>query len=456
MSVAWYVLWFIVAVSLLVTVHEFGHYWVARRLGFKVLRFSVGFGRPLWKRVGGRDRAEYVIAAIPLGGYVKLLDEREGPVPPEDLERSFTRRPPWQRIVVLLAGPAFNIGFAVLVLWGMFWASGITEVKAVIGEVTPGSISARAGLAPDDEIVALEGDAVAGQRDVIFGLLDAVSDDGVAELRVRSPGGNARDLTLAVADRAQRRSLTEPAALLEGLGFRFWAPPVPPVLGEIGEGGPAERAGLKQGDRVLAIDGAAVGDFRDILARISSRPGETVLIQFVRDGRERSVRVPVGVAEAEGRRIGRIQVRQPPVQLPADMLTHVELTPFGSLQRAGLEAWDMTILQARLFWRMLMGHVSLKNLSGPLSIAEFAGDSAEAGLSAFMYFLVLISLSLGFLNLLPIPILDGGQIVFQLVEWLKGSPLSERAQALGQQVGIALLVLLMGVALFNDIARQLG
>jgi regulator of sigma E protease len=222
------------------------------------------------------------------------------------------------------------------------------------------------------------------------------------------------------------------------------------------EGGPAQRAGLQKGDRILAIDGHAVGDFRDILARITPRPGETVLIQYVRGGTERAVRVAVGADEVDGKRVGRIQVRQPAVEFPPQMLTYVKLTPVGALTQACVEAWDMTVLQARLFWRMLMGHVSLKNLSGPLSIAEFAGDSAEAGFGAFLSFLVLISLSLGFLNLLPIPILDGGQIVFQLVEWLKGSPLSERAQALGQQVGIALLVLLMGVALFNDIARQFG
>jgi regulator of sigma E protease len=456
MSVAWYFLWFIIAVSLLVTVHEFGHYWVARRLGFKVLRFSVGFGRPLWKRVAGRDRTEYVIAAIPLGGYVKLLDEREGPVPPEDLPRSFTRRPPWQRIVVLLAGPFFNIGFAILVLWAIFWAGGITEVKPVIGEVVAGSVAERAGIRAQDEVVAVDGDRVDGRSDVIFGLLDAVSDDGNVQLTVMSPQGARRVATLVVADRAQRRKLTEPAALLEGLGLRFWLPPIPPVIGEAVEGGPAARAGLRSGDRILAIDGGAIGDFRDISGRLQSKAGQEVVIHYVRDGAERNARVTVGVNEQGGRKVAVIQVTPKPIEIPSGMQTHIELSPFAALERATVEAWDMTVLQARLFWRMLLGQVSLKNLSGPLSIAEFAGDSAEAGFGAFLQFLVLISLSLGFLNLLPIPILDGGQIVFQLVEWLKGSPLSDRAQALGQQVGIALLVLLMGVALFNDIARQFG
>ncbi len=456
MSFVWYFLWFIVAVSLLVTVHEFGHYWVARRLGFKVLRFSVGFGRPLWKRVAGRDRTEYVIAAIPLGGYVKLLDEREGPVPPEDLPRSFTRRPPWQRIVVLLAGPFFNIGFAVLVLWAIFWAGGVTEVKPVIGDVVAGSVADRAGVRAQDEVVAVDGEPVDGRSDVIFGLLDAVSDDGNVQLTVVSPQGARRDAILVVADRAERRKLTEPAALLEGLGLRFWQPPIPPVLGEVKDGGPAHRAGLRTGDRILAIDGAAIGDFRDIPGRLASKAGKTIEIQYVRDGTERNARVTVASDERGGRRVGVIQVGPEAIEIPPGMQTHIDLSPLAALGRATVEAWDMTVLQARLFWRMLLGQVSLKNLSGPLSIAEFAGDSAEAGFGAFLQFLVLISLSLGFLNLLPIPILDGGQIVFQLVEWLKGSPLSDRAQALGQQVGIALLVLLMGVALFNDIARQFG
>jgi regulator of sigma E protease len=455
-SVVWYVLWFIVAVSLLVTVHEFGHFWVARRLGFKVLRFSVGFGKPLVRRVAGRDRTEYVIAAIPLGGYVKLLDEREGPVPPEELARSFTRKPPWQRIVVLLAGPAFNIAFAVLVLWGILWVKGVTEVKPVIGEVTPQSIAARAGLRSGDEVTAVDGEPVDGQRDVIFALLDAMSANGAVELGVRGEEGAARTATLSVADRAERRRLTEPAELFSGLGFYFWTPPVPAVLGEVLPDGPAAKAGLASGDRILAIDDTAVNDFRDIVKEVSARPGDTVLVRYARDGTERSVRVEIAEESVGGKRQGRIRVAPPTVQFPREMLNRTELSPLAALSRAGVEAWDMTVLQARLFARMLMGHVSLKNLSGPLSIAEFAGDSAEAGFDAFLGFLVLISLSLGFLNLLPIPILDGGQIVFQLVEWLKGSPLSDRAQAVGQQVGIALLVLLMGVALFNDLARQLG
>jgi regulator of sigma E protease len=457
MNFFWYLIWFVVAVGLLVTVHEFGHFWVARRLGFKVLRFSIGFGRPLLTRVAGADRVEYVVAAVPLGGYVKLLDEREGPVAPVDLPRSFTHRPPWQRILVLLAGPTFNIVFAVLVLWGMLWVNGVTEVRPKVGEVTAGSVAARAGLRSGDEIRAINGEPVSAQRDVVFDLLDAMSARGQALLTLRGADGETRQANLSVGDPAERRRLTEPAELFHGLGFQFWTPPVPPVLGQVTPDGPAAHAGLAAGDRVIAIDGVRVSDFRQIVDYISARPGERLTIEYARGGASHSVQVSVASEEVGGRRIGRIRVMQPAgISYPPDMLLHTELGPGAALTRAGAEAWNMTTLQARLFWRMVLGRVSLKNLSGPLSIAEFAGDSAEAGIAPFLSFLVLISLSLGFLNLLPIPILDGGQILFQLVEWLKGSPLSERAQALGQQVGIALLIVLMGVALYNDIARQFG
>jgi regulator of sigma E protease len=458
MTIGWYALWFIVAVSLLVTVHEYGHFWVARRLGFKVLRFSIGFGKPLFKRVIGADRTEFVIAAIPLGGYVKMLDEREGPVAPSELSRSFTRKPPWQRILVLLAGPAFNIIFAILVLWGMLWSQGVIEqVKPVVGDVVATSVADRAGLRSGDEILSINGTPVVGQRDVLFRLLDVLSADGAATVSVRADGASARTVTLSVPTLEERRRLTEPAAFFDRLGFRFWQPPIPPVVTSVKPGSPAERAGLRTGDRIVEIESRPIKDFRDITAASSSRkPGDELTIRFERAGASETIRVALAADDSSGRTVAVIGLNRPTnIKYPESMTVKTPLTALTSLTRATEEAWDMTVLQARLVWRMVMGQVSLKNLSGPLSIAEFAGESANDGVASFLGFLVLISLSLGFLNLLPIPILDGGQIVFQLVEWLKGSPVSDRAQAFGQQVGIALLLLLMGVALYNDILHQI-
>ena len=455
MSVVWYTLWFVIAVGLLVTVHEFGHFWVARRLGFKVLRFSIGFGQPLWSRRVGADRTEIAIAPIPLGGYVKMLDEREGPVPPEDLPRSFLRKHPFQRILVLLAGPGFNILFAILVLAGMMWVNGITQLLPVVGDVTAGSVAAKAGLRSGDSIVAINGAAVNEQQDVVFALLDAMSSRGDADLTVRGSNGQVRNVDLEVSDAATRRRLTALPQLFTGLGFEFWEPPIPAQLGQVLPDGPAARAGLQPGDRVLSIDGHAVKDWNDLVAQISPHPGGTISLTFARNGATHTVQVEVASVEADGKYVGRIEAANPTdIPYPPSMVRHLSLSPVAAVGRASEEAWDMTALQGRLFWRMMLGQVSLKNLSGPVSIAEYAGQSASEGVSSFLDFLVLISLSLGFLNLLPIPILDGGQIVFQLVEWIKGSPMSERAQAFGQQVGIALLILLMGVALFNDIARQ--
>jgi len=453
----WYALWFVVAVSLLVTVHEFGHFWVARRLGFKILRFSVGFGsKPLLSWRWGREPVEYWIAPIPLGGYVKMLDEREGPVPPEDLPRSFTRRPPYQRILVLLAGPAFNFLFAIVVLAAMLWASGVTRVLPVVGDVTTGSFAARAGLRSGDRIVAINGTPVDSQRAVTFKLLDVMSGSGDARLEV-SQGGAKRNVDLNVTNPATRRRLTAPSGptgLFGGLGFQFWAPPNPAVLGKVTPGGPAARAGLKAGDRIVAVDVHTVKDFQELIAQISPHPGKTLSVTYRRGNAAHTVQVTTASVHVGGKRIGRIEAEaRLTATYPPSMLRHETLGPLSALAYGTQRIWAMTALQAHLFWRMLLGDVSLANLSGPLSIAEYAGQSASAGASSYLGFLVLISLSLGFLNLLPIPILDGGQIVFQLIEWVKGSPLSERAQILGQQVGIALLFLLGAVVIFNDIAR---
>jgi regulator of sigma E protease len=448
---------FVAAISLLVTVHEFGHYWVARRLGFKVLRFSVGFGKALWTRVAGKDQVEYVIAAVPLGGYVKMLDEREGPVSEADLPRSFTRRPHWQRIVVLLAGPAFNILFAILILTAVYLISGINQVRPVLGNIEPTSILGRAGFKANDEIVAIDSRPTLSEEDALLGLLDAVSGSAPIVISARTEDGSVHTGTLEVPAGAARVRLTEPEAMAPSLGLRFFEPPAPALLSAIVADGPAARAGLKAGDAIVAINGEPIHTFQELRTHVQSHPGESIVVRYRRGTSEQSVRLLTSTTNDNGRSVGGIGVEsQGNVQLPASMLRHTSLSLPAAFVRANVEAWDMTALQGRLFWRMLVGQVSIKNLSGPLSIAQYAGDSAVMGLLSFLRFLVIVSLALGFMNLLPIPILDGGQIVFQTIEWLKGSPLSERFQIIGQQLGMALLALLMCVALFNDITRQLG
>jgi regulator of sigma E protease len=451
-----YAVAFLVAFCLLVTVHEFGHFWVARRLGFKVLRFSIGFGKPLWKRVHPEGH-EYWISSLPIGGYVKMLDEREGPVPPQDLHRSFTRRPHWQRILVLLAGPGFNVLFAVLVLTGLLYASGIPEVRPVLGKIDPTTIAGQAGLMAGDEITAINGHAVDGQRDVEIDMLDAISGSGPISVGVRSSNGAARVVQLRIPNAAERLRLTEPALMGQGLGLNLYQPPLQAIIASVVPQGPAARAGLAAGDRIVAVNGQAVADFPALQKAVQSHPaGQSISLRYLRAGHEYGVRLTPTLQNAQGQHfvgIG-IEVSQASsAPYPPGMVRHISLSVPAAFVRANVEAWDVTALQGRMIWRMLTDRVSIKNLSGPLSIAQYAGDAASEGVSSFLQFLVLLSLALGFMNLLPIPILDGGQIVFQAIEWLKGSPLSERFQLVSQQIGFALLFLLMGVALFNDISQ---
>jgi regulator of sigma E protease len=456
-DIGWKILWFIIGVSLLVTVHEFGHFWVARKLGFKVLRFSVGFGKPLIKKIGrAPDYTEYVIAALPLGGYVRMLDERDGRVDPADRPRAFGSKPPWQRILVMLAGPAANIIFAVAVLWGIFWLNGIEHMRAVVDKVALSSPAAQAGLRPGDEVLRIDGEPVRDQGDATLGLLDAITSDGEARIDVRDRDGQERNVTLSVPDEDQRRRLTEPAKLYTGLGFQFWLPRFPALVGGVKPDGPAARAGLKAGDEIIAIDGAPIRSFNELVDYVNARPAQAMVMTVRRAGGDDAlVRLTTLRDEVEGRVIGRILIDPPrdaKLTVPPEMMTRSDLGLFGALGYSVGKSWQMTAAQAKFFWRMLTGKMSTKNISGFITIARYSGDAARSGPGDFLMLLVLLSLSLGFLNLLPIPILDGGQIVFQLVEWAKGAPLSERAQLVGQQAGLLLLVLLMGVALFNDLS----
>jgi regulator of sigma E protease len=459
MDIGWKILWGLIGISLLISIHEFGHYWVARKLGFKVLRFSVGLGKPIWKRVGkAPDHVEFVIGAIPLGGYVRMLDEREGDVPPEDLERSFTRRPPWARILVLLAGPAANLLFAVAVLWGMFWSEGELTVKAVVGDVKLESHAARAGLRSNDIILSINGRNIDERGDAIVGLLDAVSDDGELVMHVRDANGGERDVNFALTDPAQRFEMTKPGRLPGSLGFEFFRPTVPPKVFTVVKGGPADLAGIQPGDTIVAVDGTPIRTWDEMSSYVRARPGQELLLRVKRDSGEFSKRVTTERAIIEGKEFGMLKIGRADTDepyYPAEYKTRVDMGPFGALAAGVREAWDMTAAQATFFWRMITRKISTDNLTSVITIADYAGRAASAGPEYYLQILVLLSLSIGFLNLLPIPILDGGQIVFQAAEWIRGKPLSERVYLVGQQAGLLAIALLMGVALFNDVITYL-
>lgn len=452
------ILTFIVAIGILVAVHEFGHFWVARRLGIRVLRFSIGFGKPLWQRTAGQDPVEYVIAAIPLGGYVKLLDEREGNVSASDAHRAFNRQPVWKRIAVLLAGPAFNLLFAVAVYWVLFVA-GVPSLKPIIGEVEAGSIAARAGLKYEDLIVAVDGKKVETLESATLAIIDDLIADGVIDLRVQGVQGDQRELALNTGD--QRRALTDAERLLPGLGFDYWRPRLPAIVEAVMPDSAAAKGGLVQGDEIVRFDGEPVVDFGRLVKLVEPSANRDVTLEVRRGDEVLQIPIKVGEQTLGDRKVGLIGIQ--PVNRPLDsgrtieeMLGVEKYGALSALSHAFTKTWETSVFTLRIVGRIVTGDVSLKNISGPVRIAETTGFAARQGWRVFLGTLALISISLGVLNLLPIPILDGGQVVYQLAELVKGGPVSERAQVLGQQIGIAMLLLMMSLAFYNDIARHIN
>jgi regulator of sigma E protease len=449
---------FVVAIGVLVAVHEFGHFWVARRLGMRVLRFSIGFGKPFWrKQLGKDDPFEFAVAAIPLGGYVKLLDEREEPVAGHELHRAFNRQPVWKRIAVLIAGPAFNLVFAIAAYW-MLFTVGVPSMKPVVGEVAPNSIAARGGLKYEDQIVAIGGREIRTLEDATLTLVKDLVDDGSITMRVRDTAGVERQVVLHAGD---SRSLTEPDALLPGLGFDFWRPRIAAVVGTVVEDSAAARAGMKPGDRILKFDGQPIGDFGQLQRLVQPSMNRTVELEIERNGAVLTLPVTVAEETVGGKPIGRLGIAPTNEPLPGgrdprDLLTTQQYGPFAALSHAAAKTWDTSMLTFQVIGRILTGDVSVKAISGPITIAEITGVAARQDWQVFLNVMALISISLGVFNLLPIPLLDGGQIVYQLAELIKGKPLSERVQVLGQQIGIAVLLMLMSVVFYYDIARQLN
>jgi regulator of sigma E protease len=444
---------YVLVIGVLVTVHEFGHFWVARRLGFKVLRFSIGFGRPLARHVG-RDGVEYVLAAIPLGGYVRLADERDAPVAEADLPRAFTRRPIPHRIAVLVAGAGANFLFAWCV-YTAFYLHGVPNIRAIVAEVYDGSLAQRAGLRPGDEIVAVQGQAIHGDEDAVIATVGALLDDGTVRYDLRRAGRAAVAVLPVPVD--QRRQLTEPGQLSTRLGFAFVQPRFPAVVGAMMDHGSARIAGMQTGDEILSIDGRAVADFAALRAAVTPRAGEPITVRIRRQGAERDLPVTV-VGEADpaapGHRVGRLGILPRGEGVwPAGVQTVERYGLFEASQAGARQVWKTVTLTGTVIRHLLVGEVSRRNISGPIGIAKVAATSVLAGWGAFLSLLASISVGLGILNLLPIPLLDGGQVVYQLYEAMTGVPLSDRTQGILQRVGFAILILLTVLAVYNDLSR---
>jgi regulator of sigma E protease len=442
-----YALPFLFALAVLIVVHEYGHYLVARLCRVKVLRFSVGFGRPLLIKRVGEDRTEWVIAAIPFGGYVKMLDEREGPVAPEEAHRAFNRQTVWKRFAIVVAGPLFNFAFAVLLYTGLFM-NGVPEATPILAEPPAGTLAAAAGLHGGDTVRSLDGEPVATWQDFRWRMLQAALQRQAVEIETLDSRGHIAGARLDFGG-VQPEDLEKD--LLGRVGLALQRPVLEPVIGKV-EAGPGARAGLQAGDLITDIDGAPVKTWDDAVRIIQQNPGKRVAFGVVREGRALALEVTPDSARSGERTIGRVGIG---VRDSDKFYTEVRYGLGASLVKSVDKTVEISLFSLKILGKMLLGQVSWKHLSGPLTIADAAGQSAQMGLTYFLNFLAVISISLGVLNLLPIPLLDGGHLMYYAIELAKGRPVSERAIELGQRVGLALLLVMMAFAFYNDLNRLL-
>ena len=445
---------FIISVGLLITFHEFGHFSVARFFDIKVLRFSIGFGRPIYTRHFGRDRTEFTICLLPLGGYVKMLDDREGTVVQQEKAREFNGKPLWQRFLIVLAGPFFNFIFAIIA-YSLIYTIGINALKPIIGHVETTSIASSSGFAEGQEILSINGLSTPTWPTVIDSLVNHVVSGDVVDIQVVNNSGEKQVLSLNLSS----ISIDEMAdgKLLNKLGLNIVKLKLPPIIGEIEKNGPAQSSGLLQNDRIIAVNSNLVDSWQEWVEIIQENPDKSLNVELLRDEALINIELRPKNYELNGKNIGRIGAR-PAVNddLYSSYFALEQYSLHLAILRAFDKTWEMSVLTLKVLAKMITGDASVKNLSGPISIAKYAGQSASIGATALLTFLAIVSISLGVLNLLPIPLLDGGHLVYYVIEFFTGKPVSDSVQMTGQQIGIVLLFGLMGLALYNDFVRLLG
>ena len=453
------ILAFIITIGLLVTIHEYGHFQVARWCNVKVLRFSIGFGKPLWQKTFGKDNTEFVLAAIPLGGFVKMLDEREqqaeeNPVPQSeaDLKRAFNRQSVWKRIAIVLAGPLANLLLAIVLYWGLFML-GVTGMRPIIGVVADNSLAAQASLKSGEIIQKIAGKPVSTWQEARWLLLEESLENKMVEIEAVNNNNELLQHTLSFEGINNDGEID----ILKKIGLDVFKPNIPAVIGEILPNSAAEKAGFMPNDKILQIDSVVTDNWEQVVNIIKLSPNKKLQFEIKR-GQEivRIAATPEAIKENQ-QTIGRMGagVKLDKHELDKLLIT-LNYSPLLSLQKAIAKTWDTSIFSLKMLGKMLTGQVSLKGISGPVTIATFAGESANLGLKTFLSFLALVSISIGVLNLLPIPVLDGGHLMYYMLEILKGSPVSEKTMLVGQKIGFVLLGLLMTIAIFNDFNRLIA
>lgn len=444
---------FVGAIALLVVFHELGHFWVARRCDVKVLRFSVGFGKVLYSKRFGNGETEWVLCAIPLGGYVKMLDEREEEVAPEELNRAFDRKPVLQRMAIVAAGPLANFLLAI-VLYLFLFMHGIPGLKPVLGDVPKGTPAAIALMQPGETIINVNDEPVPNWQELRWMLLELALQQG--DVKIEAQGADGAHL-FHTLDMSSIEAKDLEGEFFDKLGLHLYQPVIAPIIGKIADGSVAQRAALQEGDVILRANGAAVQRWNEVVEVVRSHPGQTVLLDIRRGEMTLGISVvPQAVAES-GKMVGKIGAA-PKVDQAAwqAMFNEVSYGPIEALTRSLRKTWETSAISLEMMGKMVLGEVSMKNLSGPITIADYAGQSAAMGMVSYLGFLALISISLGVLNLLPVPLLDGGHLLYYVAELVKGSPVPEHIWEIGQKIGIALLGTLMVFAIYNDINRLIS